>query len=153
MTTAQAANLRSAQRIALNRAGLSVSVDETPSLSYEDRVKYLSELAAVILKYPDRFAPATVESAQFAAAKTYGPLEKYSLTDAFKDFTGEALNQAAAIGESLADVGAGVKNTLSLTKWLLPVAAVVVVVILLAAFARRSGVEIPRIGKKRKATA
>lgn len=97
MTAQQAAFLRNARLLALNRAGLSVGVDETPSLSHADRNKYLSALADIILEYPDRFDAQTIKSATLAKGLNFGPLETYGIGDAFADFGAEFAAQGQAL--------------------------------------------------------
>lgn len=98
MTEQQAANLRSARKLALARAGLD-NLNEANSLTldYDDRVKYLRELAAVILAYPARFDEQTVTSARIAQGKNYAPLESYSFADAVVDAYATATAQVQAI--------------------------------------------------------
>lgn len=97
MTQQQAANLRSARILALSRASLAVNVDETPSLTFDQRRRYLAHLADIILAYPDRFDAGTVHSAQLAKGLNFGPLESYGIGDAFADFTSEFVRQGQAI--------------------------------------------------------
>ncbi len=97
MTEQQAANLRSARILALSRASLAVAVDETPSLSHDDRNRYLSELAEIILAYPERFDEGTVNSAQLATGLNFGPLATYGIGDAYAEFTSEVVKQGQAI--------------------------------------------------------
>ncbi|MFA6287746.1 MAG: hypothetical protein WC661_10225 [Opitutaceae bacterium] len=141
-TAQQTANLKTAQRIAAGKVGALGPNGElmTLDLSYSNRVSYEKTLAGIILKYPERFAPEEVSIAQGVANSNLpSDLETYTIAEAASDFVDEAGNQALEIGKSVAAVGEGVKNTLNLSTWLIPVAVVVGVVILLFAFARRTG--------------
>lgn len=138
MTSQQAANLNSAKILAAGKFGVASS--QTKDLPYELREPYREELARIILLYPERFDELTVANAR--REQTLPPdatLETYTLFDATEEFADEFANQAVELGGAVASVGEGVKNTLSLTKWVLPVVALVGVVILLIAFSRRTG--------------
>lgn len=141
-TAQQTANLKTAQRIAAAKVGALGPNGEvlTTDLTYSQRVEYDKILSGIILEYPDRFAPEEVQIARGTSSSNWpSELETYTIAQAASDFIDEAGNQALDIGASVAEVGSGVKNTLNLSKWLLPLAAVAVVVILLIAFAKRTG--------------
>lgn len=137
MTDQERKNLNSAINLAANQYGVSSS--ETASLPYEKRIQYLKTLAGIILQYPTRFDAQTITNAQKAMGANYQPMDTYGFGEMVGDFVDEAGNQAVEIGASVAAVGEGVKNTLNLSKYLLPVGALVAAVILLWAFARRTG--------------
>lgn len=129
-STENAANLRSANNVAANRLG----VDRT-NLTYEQRLDYTREVAKVILEHPERFTPATVETAKATLNKNYSPLEDPSFN--WEQFAGEVGNEVAELGDSAAGVGEGVKKALALSAWLIPVAVVVAVGILLLGLKKR----------------
>ena len=85
LTAAQyAANLKSAQNIARQRAGLPPD-SQLPdnALTYDQRNKYNKILADIIAKTPQAFSAQSVSTAQNVQAKTYTAMEDpYSVTDA-----------------------------------------------------------------------
>lgn len=132
-TTRQAANLLSARRLAAARVGWS-GIDPS-GMSFTLREAYNTELQSIILQYPDRFAPGVVAAAR--ARTPDGELETYGVTAAAADFARELGNQVAETGAAVAGIGEGVKSTLSLTRYLIPVAAVAALVFALAGLRRR----------------
>lgn len=139
MTSQQSANLRSARRLAAQRVGLLGDFGEleTAAIPYAYRERYATELAKIILRYPDRFDALTLANARRELGDTpNAPLENYTATDAAKDFATGAADGVGSIVTAAAGVGEGVKSTLNLSRWLIPAAAVVALVIVLRNFAR-----------------
>lgn len=137
MTVEQRKNLDAAMQLAAERVGWKAAPAGMP---YELRDEYRTELARIIIAYPDRFAEETIKIAN--RELTNAPdqaLESYTLGQAVGDFAGEFGNQALELGESVAAVGEGVKSTLSLTRWVLPVAALFAAYVFLRGFARKHG--------------
>jgi hypothetical protein len=137
LTAAQyAANLASARRVAAAQVGWT---GPTADIPYEQKGAYLTALAHVILKSPQAFTEQTLATARLQLTKSpYEALDTYDVGDAVGDFTDEFATQAGDLGESVASVGEGVKNTLSLTRYLIPLALVAAVVIWLRNFARNA---------------
>jgi hypothetical protein len=132
MTTAQIAQNR-AKAIATTRANLGLN-DNPTTWTYEQRQTYNKALANYIATNPDQFGALDLQIAEGVAAKPVDQLEDDSFDWAMfaKESTAPALEAAQSIGQ-------GVFTAANLTKFLIPVAAIIAVVILLTAFARRTG--------------
>ncbi len=125
MTTQQRANLDSARRLAAQRIGWTGNTVDIP---YNLREAYATELAAIILQYPERFDSQTLANARAEQAdEPNADLEIYTAGDAAGDFLAGAGEGVGSVVESVAGVGEGVKSTLKLARWLIPVAAVVAI--------------------------
>lgn len=121
------ANLRSAERV----VAIQLGIDDQggtwrTSLTYEQRVAYDKALAAYIAAHPSAFADSTVETAQLVTSQNLTPLADASFS--LEDFSSAVVDNAVGIGDSVANVGRGVTNTLSLAKWGIPLAVLVLVV-------------------------
>jgi hypothetical protein len=137
MTEQQRRNLENAKNLAANRVGWAGASNDIP---YELNERYVTELAKIILAYPARFDEQTLANARKELGDTpNAPLHTYTLGDAAGDFASGAADGVGSVVESVADVGEGVKSTLKLSRWLIPVAAIIAAAIALKAFARRSG--------------
>ena len=107
--------------------------------TYDQRTAYNKALAAKIVANPAGWAPESVAAAKKVLSSNYAALEGYGIGDAAKDFVSGAADGVGSVVSSVSSVGEGVKTTLNLTRWLLPLGAVVAVGILLLALFRRSG--------------
>lgn len=128
MNAQQAANLRSARRLAASRLGMlgDYGEIETDAIPYAFRERYANELAKIIAALPDRFDALTVANARRELADTPNAvLEDYTAADAARDFASGAAQGAGSVVNAAAGVGEGVKSALSLARWLIPVALVV----------------------------
>ena len=137
MTDQQRRNLDSAMRLAASRVGWT---GPTTKIPYELNEKYVTELAKIIVANPARFDDVTLATAKKELGDTpNAELEEYTLGDAAGDFASGAADGVGSVVQSVAAVGEGVKTTLNLTRWLIPLAAVVALIIGLKALAARSG--------------
>ncbi len=126
--------LRTAARNAARSLGYDAATFEPRTFTYDQQTAYVQALAREILKYPNNFTDATILAANSIANKNYGPLVDSSAS--FDDFADAFADEALKVGESVAAVGEGVKTTLSMSAYLIPVVAVAVVGIWLWKFSK-----------------
>ncbi len=129
-------NLRTAAREVARTLGHDAGTFDPRSFTYEQRTEYLNRLGAFITARPQLFTAGTLRTAAELAAKNYAPLSDPAPTfDAFADaFIDEAIETGAAV----AAVGEGVKTSLTLTQYLLPLALVFAVFIALKNFDKKT---------------
>lgn len=135
-TPQQQAAMAEAIELAKKRIGWT---GPSASIPYAQREAYVTALAEIILANPERFTPDTLAKARRELGDTPDtPLQSYGIGERLSDFGGEVANQAGKVGEAVASVGEGVKSTLHLSRYLIPLAAVAALVILLQNFSRRT---------------
>ena len=119
-----------AKAYALEKTGLDwAKVDRWDD---EDRTAYLAANAEFRQANPHLFTPAELNAgANYANAATV-PAPEFSY---FKEFGKELGNRVEEIGGKVAGVGEGIFSSLSLMRWLIPVAVVALVGIWLWRFA------------------
>lgn len=123
-----------AEAVRVTRRALNLN-DKPSSWTYEQRQAYNKALAGYIAARPDLFTAQDATTAGRIVAKPFEPLADASFD--WGMFATEATAPIVAVGE-------GVKTTLNLSSWLVPVAAVAAVLILLAGLAVRTGAAKPR---------
>jgi hypothetical protein len=122
-----------AKAYALQKAGL--RWDRLEKWSDADRRAYLAALGEFRQLNPQMFSPAELAAAQnYAMAGAQGDIE-FSYLDATVDAVGERVEE---LGGKVAGVGEGIFSSLSLMRWLLPLATIAAVVILLRALAKKT---------------
>lgn len=132
MTSAQIAQNR-AKAVASVRASLGLN-DIPTTWTYEQRQTYNKALATFIATHPDQFGAQDLQTAEAVAAKPIDQLEDDSFD--WGMFAVEATKPALDAAQS---IGEGVFTVANLTKFLIPVTAIIALGILLFAFARRTG--------------
>jgi hypothetical protein len=96
----QAANLRTARRVAASRLGLLGDYGEldTAQIPFAMREPYATELANIILSRPELYSLQAVQNARLEVGDAPNqPLESYSVLDRFTTFLTEATSQAERI--------------------------------------------------------
>ena len=124
MTQAQIiANTRSAENLARANAGLPpASQLLSRDFSYAQRIAYNKALAAIIAKYPERFSPTQVITADVVTAKVYPPLETPG--NPVMVFAEEFAAQASRINDTFNPFSESNRmGAASTLKWLLIIAA------------------------------
>lgn len=123
MTDAQRLNLDSARRLAMsqiNRAG-----ENPAALPYEAREAYATALSRIILQYPSRFDPQTVQTARLELADTpNSPLGDYTTGEAVADFFDTAAAQAEKLNP-VPQLASSVQTLLKIAPFVLAAAVIV----------------------------
>ena len=138
MTTLQRQNLDSARRLAAAKFGITSA--DTAGLPYAQREAYNNELAAIILKYPERFDADTVARARNESVQVDEALEDASFDTGL--FAAEAVKPLA---DAAVSVGKGALNLANMSKWLIPVVGIALVLIFLV---RMGGAEAVKAAKE-----
>ena len=104
------------------------------NLPPNDQIRLTNAMKAYIRDHPSEF-----NAAQISVANTgdIGAVGGYSLLEGIQTFGSELENQALDLGNSVAQVGTGIKSTLNLAGWVIPAGALVVGGILLYAFYKK----------------
>lgn len=132
MTAAQiAANRAEAIKIVRAAQGLN---DTPSSWTYDQRTRYNNALATYFLTHPEKFGSQDLNTAERVVKNPAQPLEDTSFD--WGMFAAEAVKPA---GDALKSVGDGAFTVAAMSRYVLPLAALVAVVILLKAFARQTG--------------
>ncbi len=113
-------NLTSAANLVASQLGVN-----RHNLTTDQQAAYNKALAAMILKYPDRFTDSTLETARIVAGANYGQAADTGFD--WGMFETELTNNVVAAGGKVAAVGDGVLNTAALASWLIPTVALAVV--------------------------
>lgn len=115
-------NLRTASRNVARAIGYDAATFDPKDFTFDQRTAYVHALAAYIADRPQLFTDGTLATAANVSAKDYGSIADTAPTfDAFAD---AFIDEALAVGQSVASVGEGVKTGLKLTRYLIPAALV-----------------------------
>lgn len=112
-----------AELIALARAQLNLSNIPPADWSYGQRIEYNSLLARLITENAESFPPQEVAFARDLANKAFDPLADLSAMDDLRVFGSEFANQLEQTADAVADVGRGVRDTVSIVGKSLPYVA------------------------------
>ena len=122
------------EAISLARQQLGLSEIPPADWSYTQRVEYNKLLASVIAANADSFPPQEVATARLIEQKALDPLADNSALDDIRTFGSEFANQLEQTADAVADVGRGVRDTVSGVGKALPYIAAVALVAVAAYF-------------------
>lgn len=101
------------QLIALAREQLQLESVPPSDWTYEQRIAYNKLLASLISENADSFPPQEVAFARSVVTKAIDPLADNSTLDDFRVFGDEFASQLEQTADAVADVGRGVRDTVS----------------------------------------
>lgn len=106
----------------INTARLQLGLSDIPPAdwSYNQRLEYNRLLASLIAANATSFPPQEVAIARQIEAQAFDPLADNSALDDLRTFGDEFANQLEQTVDSVADVGRGVRDTVSLAGKSLP---------------------------------
>lgn len=105
------------------RAQLGLADKAPADWSYMQRTEYNKLLASLIAANAESFPPQEVAVARAVEAKVYDPLSDLSALDDLSTFGDAFANELLATADAVADVGRGVRDTVSLAGKALPYVA------------------------------
>jgi hypothetical protein len=96
--------------------------------TYAQRVEYNKLLASLIAQNADSFPPQEVAIARQIEQQSYDPLADNSVLDDLRVFGSAFVDELGKTADSVADIGRGIRDTVSLTGKALPYIAAVALV-------------------------
>lgn len=110
------------------RSRLGLSEIPPSDWSYAQRIEYNQTLASIIADNADSFPPTEVQTARSIAAKTSDPLADNSLLDDLSVFGSAFAEEVEKTVDSAADVGRGVRDSVSIIGNALPLVTVLAII-------------------------